>query len=100
LSDLRLWFWLQDGELAARFKHGVEHPETIDRFGAFCLGESQHLVNCLSLKRIPPSTLLFVVPGNTGSCVLSVWTDLNNKLTTLRSFDLQEHKSDCDLSNM
>lgn len=89
LAPVRLVLWLDSAEelangepLESRVERALEHPETIERFGGLCLGESTHLVDEVRrfprLDRNPEDTRqegrsFFVAP--TGRLTLPVWVD-------------------------
>ncbi len=82
LTDVRLAVWVRPGQhestvtpLAARLDVALDHPSTVNRFGALSLGESAHLVNDVSRlkgERLEGKALLAEEDGDLS---LPIWPD-------------------------
>ncbi len=77
--------------LATRLDRGLASPESIDRFGALCLGESTHLVDDFRRLRSGEAEQgQMLVPNPRGSLSLPIWPDHVGAATTWGRFSLQE----------
>lgn len=83
LTDIRFILWVRAGNdatkptLQERLQTAFSHPESIDRFGGLCLGESRDLINAITL--LPASyrgeALRWLVQDEDGLLTLPYWVD-------------------------
>ena len=102
-SPIELAIWVRPGlhnegtdghfaetPLVDRLERGLDSPETIDRFGALCLGESTHLVDDFRrLRANEPGYGQLIVPDSRGSLNLPIWPDHVGAATTWGRFSLR-----------
>lgn len=62
--------------LEQRVRNALSHPEEIERFGGWSLGESTHLINDVWLQapQLPPESRIFV-KDEEGDLTMPVWVD-------------------------
>lgn len=90
LTNVWIAVWLADGEsepcarqghtLRERVQSALQAPESVERFGGLCLGESTHLVNGIWPMDSPPSdkpegSTRVMAPEPSGSYSLPIWPD-------------------------
>jgi CRISPR-associated protein Cas5t len=83
LTDVQFIVWVDAGTdkahptLPERLQLALEHPETIDRFGGLCLGESRDLVNAVTLisDKDNEQSLSWLIQDEDGLLTLPYWVD-------------------------
>jgi len=98
LTDIQLILWVNAGTDAAkptlqeRLQVALTHPESIERFGGLCLGESRDLVNAVTLlpKTYQGDALRWLVQDENGFLTLPYWVDhVGSQNTRWRRYSLQ-----------
>lgn len=83
LTDIQFVVWVDPGAdvgtpiLLERLESAFVHPESIDRFGGVCLGESRDLVNAITLlpKDCQNKPLHWLIQDEDGLLTLPYWVD-------------------------
>jgi CRISPR-associated protein Cas5t len=83
LTDIQFIVWVDAGTdkahptLPERLQLALEHPETINRFGGLCLGESRDLVNAVTLisDKNKQQILSWLIQDEDGLLTLPYWVD-------------------------
>ncbi|MCG8361741.1 MAG: type I-MYXAN CRISPR-associated protein Cas5/Cmx5/DevS [Pseudanabaenales cyanobacterium] len=83
LTDIRFCLCVTSGDdtaqpsLQERLQTAFAHPETIDRFGGLCLGESRDLVNAVTLlpQTYQGESLQWLLKDEDGLLTLPYWVD-------------------------
>jgi CRISPR-associated protein Cas5t len=83
LTDIQFVVWVAAGSdaespnLLERLRAAFTYPETIDRFGGLCLGESRDLVNAVTLlpDTYKGESLRWLVQDEDGLLALPYWVD-------------------------
>ena len=93
LTDLKVYCLIDDNEarqesLVSALNEALDKPESLDRYGGLCLGESTFLVDAIHRKKNPPECLL-LQPDERGTLVMPVWTNFQlRSRTRLQRFEL------------
>lgn len=99
LTDTQFIVWVDSGidaespTLLERLQIAFTHPETINRFGGLCLGESHDLVNSINLlpDHIQTTSLHWLVQDSDGTLTLPYWVDhVGSQGTRWRRYLFQE----------
>lgn len=99
LTDIQFLVWVNSGTdaerptLPERLQAAFAHPETIDRFGGLCLGESRDLVNAVSLlaESYQGESLQWLVQNEDGLLTLPYWVEhVGSSGTRWCRYSLQE----------
>ncbi len=99
LTDIQFMVWVASGTDAAqptlpkRLQSAFTNPETVNRFGGLCLGESRDLVNAITLlpENYQGESLRWLVQDEDGLLTLPVWVDhVGSQGTRWRRYSLQE----------
>ena len=95
ILGLRAWIAVRQGDAASDLpdcvRDALEHPESLDRYGALSLGESTFLVDEIAVCDSPPAGGTVLHPDDTGSLTLPVWVDYKDpSATRLQRFGLVE----------
>jgi len=81
LTDIRLVVYvdsqseLAQPNLRERLRTAFANPQTVDRFGGLCLGESRDLVNSIQLFQSEISDLYWLKKDENGLLTLPYWVD-------------------------
>ncbi|MBX9693504.1 MAG: type I-MYXAN CRISPR-associated protein Cas5/Cmx5/DevS [Cyanobacteria bacterium] len=96
LSDLRLAIWVRQGKLensphclAQRLSDALDNPDSIDRFGGLCLGESTHLVDDVSRYREKGDVGQVLMSKSDGILSLPIWPDHVGSKTRWGQYSLE-----------
>lgn len=99
LTDTQFIVWVDSGidaespTLLERLQIAFTRPETINRFGGLCLGESHDLVNSINLlpEQIQTVSLHWLVQDSDGTLTLPYWVDhVGSQGTRWRRYLFQE----------
>lgn len=99
LTDIQFVVWVNSENdnaqpnLSQRLQLAFANPETINRFGGLCLGESRDLVNVVSLAQNNSKTkaLQWLIQDEDGLLTLPYWVDhVGSKGTAWKRYQLQE----------
>ncbi|GAB1540968.1 type I-MYXAN CRISPR-associated protein Cas5/Cmx5/DevS [Scytonema sp. NUACC21] len=99
LTDIQFIVWVDSGKdsqpltLPQRIQTAFAHPETIDRFGGICLGESRDLVNTIALLSTinQSESLQWLVKNEDGLLTLPYWVDhVGSRGTRWLRYSLQQ----------
>ncbi|MFE1743957.1 type I-MYXAN CRISPR-associated protein Cas5/Cmx5/DevS [Coleofasciculus sp. H7-2] len=99
LTDIQFILWVNAGTDAAkptlqeRLQIALTHPESIERFGGLCLGESRDLVNAVTLlpKTYHGEALRWLLQDENGSLTLPYWVDhVGSQNTRWLRYSLQD----------
>lgn len=99
LSGIQFIVWIASGTDAAqpnlpeRLKLAMTNPQTVDRFGGLCLGESRDLVNSVTLlsEDYQCESLQWLVKDNDGLLTLPYWVDhVGSKGTRWLRYSLEQ----------
>ncbi len=90
LTGIEFIVWVADGEereqpiLCDRISQAFTNPASVRRFGALCLGESQHLVNRIDIlpKNEQPQSLQWLIRDEYGYLSLPYWVDYQGSRST------------------
>jgi CRISPR-associated protein Cas5t len=92
LTNLNLFLWVGEGDLANRLQTAENTPGAIERYGGLSLGESRDLVNDIRWRpETPNANLLWIKPDAKGEMPLPVWVDhVGSAGTVWKQFSLVE----------
>lgn len=99
LTDIQFVVWINSENdtaqpsLLERLQLAFANPETINRFGGLCLGESRDLVNAVSLwkNNSTTKTLQWLIQNEDGLLTLPYWVDhVGSSGTCWKRYQLQE----------
>lgn len=102
LTGIELMIWVNEGEekakpsLCDRIIEAFQHPASVSRFGALCLGESRDLVNSIDLvtEVEPNPNLKYLIQDQSGDLSLPYWVDyVGSKDTQWLRYSLEKHSS-------
>lgn len=89
LTDVQLWVGVE-GELAERLATAFEQPETVERWGGLCLGESHDLIDHVTRAKEYPCSGQWLVQDPDGLLTLPYWVDhVGSQGTRWRRYSLQ-----------
>lgn len=103
LTGVRFIVWIAPGTdaeqptLPERLQAAFAHPETIDRFGGLCLGESRDLVDTVTLipETYQGEMLRWLIQDEDGLLTLPYWVDhVGSKGTRWLRYSLQAASRD------
>ena len=95
ILGLRAWIAVRRGDaahdLSRSVRDALEHPDSLDRYGALSLGESAFVVNEIEACAAAPPVGVALHPDDAGSLTLPVWVDYDDpSVTRLQRFSLME----------
>lgn len=82
------------GDLPSRVREAHYNPQSVDRFGSFCLGESEALIRDFKLlAEDPEENYTTIAPDSSGSLILPIWTQHGscNSVSYFERFTLKEN---------